>query len=219
MVAMHVVIMGCGRVGSRLARRLERQGHSVAVIDKDPLAFHLLDVDFKGIKVEGIGFDSNVLVQAGIERADVFIAVSSGDNSNFVAARIAKEIFHVPKVVARIYDPRRANIYRRSGIPTVAPVSFEVTKFSDLLFLQQSYARDTFGSGEVELMEFELPLNLAGRTVQEFEMPGEIRICAIERAGTALVPGPGTVLERFDIIHAAVLRSSGEKFKKMFFMA
>ncbi len=215
---MHVVIMGCGRVGSRLARRLERQGHSVAVIDKDPRAFHLLDVDFKGLKVEGIGFDSNVLVRAGIERADAFIAVSSGDNSNFVSARIAKDIFHVPKVVARIYDPRRANIYRRSGIPTVAPVAFEVTKFSDLLFLQESHTRDTFGSGEVELMEFELPLNLAGRTVGEFEVPGEIRICAVERGGSAFVPASGTAFERFDIVHAAVLRSSTEKFRKMFFM-
>ncbi len=219
MVFMHVVIMGCGRVGSRLARRLERQGHSVAVIDKDPRAFHLLDVDFKGLKVVGIGFDPAVLVQAGIERADAFVAVSSGDNSNFVSARIAKEVFHVPKVLARIYDPRRANIYRRSGIPAVAPVAFEVTRFSDLLFLEQSYARDTFGSGEVELMEFELPLNLEGRKVQEFEVPGEIKICAIERGGSAMVPAPGTVFKRFDIVNAAVLRSSTEKFKKMFFMA
>lgn len=215
---MHVVIMGCGRVGSRLARRLEKQGHSVAVIDKDPRSFHLLDVDFKGSKVEGIGFDSAVQVEAGVERADVFIAVSSGDNSNFVSSKIAKDVFHVPKVVARIYDPRRANIYRRSGISTVAPVAWEVNKFNDLLFLQQSFARDSFGAGEVELMEFELPQNLAGRPVRDFEVAGEIKICAIERAGSALIPAPGTAFERFDIVQAAVLRTTGPKFKKMFFM-
>ena len=163
-------------------------------------------MDFKGLKVEGIGFDSNVLVEAGIERADVFIAVTSGDNSNFVSSKIAKDVFHVPKVVTRIYDPRRAKIYRRSGISTVAPVAWEVNKITDLLFLQQSFARDTFGTGEVELMEFELPSNLAGRPVRDFEVPGEINVCAIERVGAAFIPVAGTTFERYDIVQVAVLR-------------
>jgi trk system potassium uptake protein TrkA len=215
---MHVVIMGCGRVGSRLARRLERQGHSVAVIDKDPRAFHLLDVDFKGIKVEGVGFDSDALQKAGIERADVFVAVSSGDNSNFVSCKIAKDVFRVPKVLARIYDPRRAQIYRRTGIPTVAPVAWATGKISDLIFLKQSYSRDTFGNGEVELIEFELPTNLAGRLVRDFEISGEVHIAAIEREGGAFIPVPGTTLMRNDLLSVLVLRSSINKFKKMFFM-
>jgi trk system potassium uptake protein TrkA len=215
---MHVVIMGCGRVGSRLARRLERQGHSVGVIDKDPRAFHLLDVDFKGIKVEGIGFDSEALERAGIERADVFVAVSSGDNSNFVSCKIAKDTYRVPKVLARIYDPRRAQIYRRSGIPTVAPVAWATSKMSDLIFLKQSYSRDTFGNGEVELIEFELPTNLIGRMVRDFEISGEIHIGAIEREGGAFIPVAGSTLMRGDLMSVLVLRSSIGKFKKMFFM-
>lgn len=215
---MHVVIMGCGRVGSRLARRLERQGHSVGVIDKDPRAFHLLDVDFRGIKVEGIGFDSETLEKAGIQRADVFVAVSSGDNSNFVSCKIAKDHYRVPKVLARIYDPRRAQIYRRSGVPTVAPVAWATSKISDLIFLKQSYSRDTFGSGEVELIEFELPSMLAGRMVREFKISGEVHIVTIEREGGAFIPVSGTTLMKGDLVNVLVLRQSMDKFKKMFFM-
>jgi len=216
---LHAVIMGCGRVGSRLARRLEKQGHSVAVIDKDARSFHLLDVGFQGKKVHGIGFDPNVLVEAGIEKADAFIAVSSGDNSNFVSSKIAKDVFHVPKVVARIYDPRRAMIYRRTGVPTVAPVAWGTNKIADLLFLQQSDTRDTFGNGEVELMEFELPSNLAGRPVRDFEVPGEIHVGAIERGGAAFMPVPASTFERNDLVSVMVLRASMVKFKKMFFMS
>ena len=215
---MHVVIMGCGRTGSRLARRLERQGHSVVVIDKDPTAFHLLDLEFKGRTVEGIGFDSEVLVEAGIERADVFIAVSSGDNSNIVSSIIAKDVFHVPKVVTRIYDPRRASIYRRFGIPTVAPVQWGVNKIFDLMFRERSFARDTFGSGEVEMMEFELPSNLVGRRVSEFEVPGEVHVAAIERFGEALLPVAGTTFQESDTVSVLVQRSAMDKYKKMFFL-
>lgn len=215
---MHVVIMGCGRTGSRLARRLERQGHSVAVVDKDPTSFHLLDVDFKGRVVEGIGFDSEVLVEAGIERADAFIAVSSGDNSNIVSSIIAKDVFHVPKVVTRIYDPRRAMIYRRFGIATVAPVQWGVNKVFDLMFRERSYSRDTFGSGEVEMMEFELPSNLVGRRVGEFEVPGEVQVAAIERLGAALLPVAGTTFQQGDTVSVLVLRQAMAKYKKMFFL-
>ena len=116
---MHIVIMGCGRVGSTLAHILEDQGHSVAVIDQDREAFRKLRSSFKGRKVSGIGFDQNVLIQAGIEEADAFAAVSSGDNSNVIAARVARESFGVRRVAARIYDPRRAEVYQRLGIPTV----------------------------------------------------------------------------------------------------
>ena len=216
---MHVVIMGCGRAGSRLARRLEKQGHSVAVIDKHPEAFHLLEPDFKGRAVRGVGFDSEVLIEAGIERADAFIAVSSGDNSNIISAVIAKDVFHVPKVITRIYDPRRARIYRRFGIPTVAPVQWGVNKVFDLLFRERSFSRDTFGAGEVELMEFELPSNLAGRRAGEFEVPGEVHVAAIERYGEGLLPVAGTVFEEGDTVSVLVLRSSIDKYNNMFFMA
>lgn len=211
--------MGCGRTGSRIARRLEKLGHTVAVIDKDPRAFHLLDTDFKGKAVEGIGFDSQVLLEAGIERADAFIAVGSGDNSNIVSSVISKDVFHVPKVITRIYDPRRASIYRRFGIPTIAPVRWGVNKALDLLFLEKIFTRDSFGNGEVELMELELPSSLAGRRVGEFEVPGEVTVASIERMGEAFIPVPGTVFKESDIVHLVLLRTSTEKVRRMFFMA
>ena len=216
---MHIVIMGCGRVGSRLARHLEEGGHSVAVIDKDATSFHLLGMEFKGKTVKGIGFDSNVLVEAGTERADAFIAVSSGDNSNIVSAVVAKDVFRVPKVITRIYDPKRARIYRRMGIPTISPVAWAMGKAMDLLFLEQSYTRDTFGNGEVELMEVRIPGALAGRQVRDFEIPGEISVASIERLGQASIPLAGTTFEEDDLVHVVVLRQSMDKFRKMFFMA
>lgn len=216
---MHIVIMGCGRVGSRLARRLDRQGHSIAIIDKNPEAFHLLGLDFKGKVVEGIGFDKEALIKAGIEKADAFIAVSSGDNSNFVSSRIAKDYFRVPKVVTRIYDPRRADIYRHVGVPTVAPVAWGTNKIFDLLFLQRTHSEYTFGSGEVELMQFEVPANLEGRLVRDFDVPGEIQVTAIERSGAPFIPVAGTALARNDVLSVAVARASMAKFEKLFFIA
>src|SRR5450759_569338 len=215
---MHVVIMGCGRAGARLARRLEHDGHSVAVIDKYPTAFQLLGLDFKGTTVTGIGFDPNVLIAAGIERADSYVAVSSGDNSNIVSSIVAKDVFHVPKVITRIYDPQRAQIYRRMGIPTVAPVTWGINKIMDLLFLHRSHSRDTFGNGEVELMELRVPEMLAGRMIREFEVPGEIHVASIERLGRAFMPVAGTKFEQDDIVNVIVLRESMDKYKKMFFI-
>ncbi len=216
---MHVVIMGCGRTGSQLARRLEEEGHSVTVIDKDPSAFHMLGTGFKGRTITGIGFDRDALVSAGIERADAFIAVSSGDNSNIVSSRVAKTVFRVPKVITRIYDPRRAQIYRGMGIPTVAPVTWGINRITDLLFLERTFSRDTFGNGEVELMELEIPANLDGRKVSDFEVPGEILVASIARLGKAFVPVSGTTFKDSDLVNVVVQRSSMDKFEKMFFLA
>jgi len=216
---MHVVIMGCGRAGARLATRLVKDGHTVAVIDKNPTAFHLLGLEFTGTTVTGVGFDPNAMVQAGIERADSFIAVSSGDNSNIVSSMVAKDVFHVPRVITRIYDPRRAQIYRRMGIPTVAPVTWGVNKIMDLLFLERTHSRDTFGNGEVELMEVRIPDTLASHMIREFEIPGEIHVASIERTGQAFMPVAGTRFEPEDILNVVVLRESMDKFRKMFFMA
>lgn len=215
---MYVVIMGCGRAGSVLARELDKEGHEVAVIDKDPIAFRVLG-DFKGKTVTGIGFDRDVLIKAGIERADAFIAVSSGDNSNIVSSRVAKTTFRVPKVITRIYDPRRAEIYRGMGIPTVAPVTWGINRITNLLFLERAFSRDTFGNGEVELLELEIPAGLDGRRVSDFEIPGEVKVAAVVRLGQALIPVAGTTLEERDLVNVAVLKSSTEKFKKMFFLA
>lgn len=216
---MHAVIMGCGRAGARLARRLESRGDTVAVIDKNPTAFHLLGMDFKGVTVTGVGFNPNALIAAGIERADAFIAVSSGDNSNIVSSIVAKDVFHVPRVITRIYDPQRAQIYRRMGIPTVAPVTWGINRIMDLLFLDRFHTRDTFGNGEVELMEVRIGEVLAERMIREFEVPGEIHVATIERLGSAFMPVAGTRFEHGDIVNVVVLRESMEKFRKMFFMA
>ncbi|MHB8780094.1 MAG: potassium channel family protein [Candidatus Geothermincolia bacterium] len=216
---LRVVIMGCGRVGSRIARRLVAGGHQVSVIDKNPEAFHLLGMDFAGTTVEGIGFDRDVLIRAGIEQADAFIAVSSGDNSNFVSSRIAKDAFRVPKVITRIFDPRRAKIYRHVGVPSVAPVAWAVTSIMNILFVTEAHARETFGSGEVQMMEFDLPIYLDGRQVHELEVPGEVDIACIERAGGAILPVAGTALEKNDRLQVLVHRSSMELFTKMYFGA
>ena len=216
---MHIVIMGCGRTGSRLARRLEGEGHSVAVIDKNPRAFHLLDVGSRAKAVRGTGFDAAVLVEAGIEKADVFVAVGSGDNSNIVSSVIAKEVFRVPRVITRIYDPRRAVIFRRFGIPTVAPVRWGVNRIMDLLTLDRATSRYTFGNGEVELLEVDLPDNMAGRSVSEVEEPGQIKVASIERAGQAIMPLSGTVFQKGDIAFLLVARGSMQKLDRMLFMS
>ncbi|MCG2796738.1 MAG: TrkA family potassium uptake protein [Actinomycetia bacterium] len=216
---MYVVIMGCGRSGSLLARKLDEEGHDVAVIDKNPVAFQVLGPDFKGKMVTGIGFDREVLIEAGIERTDAFIALSSGDNSNIVSSRVAKTTFRVPKVITRIYDPRRAEIYRGMGIPTVAPVTWGVNRIADLLFLQMTFSKDTFGNGEVELMELEIPTSLDERRLSDFEIPGEVLVASVVRLGEAFIPVPSTTLHARDLLNVVVLRSSMDKFKKMFFFA
>ncbi|MHB8895544.1 MAG: potassium channel family protein [Candidatus Geothermincolia bacterium] len=216
---MHIVILGCGRTGSRLAQHLSRQEHSVVVIDKDPDSFHLLGADFEGKTVTGIGFDSNVLLDAGIHDADAFIAVSSGDNSNIVASKVAKEVFNVPEVIARIYDPRRAEIYKRMGIPTVAPVTWGVNRILDILFVEGKAPLEKHGETESELLELDIhiPAKLAGRKVSEFEIAGEINVVAIERGGEVSMPTKDSVLEKGDLAHVVVNRAQVSKLRKTFF--
>jgi trk system potassium uptake protein len=216
---MHIVILGCGRAGSRLAQHLSGQGHSVAVIDKNPNAFHLLGADFKGKTITGVGFDSNVLLEAGIENADAFIAVSSGDNSNLVASKVAKDVFNVPQVIARIYDPRRAEIYKRMGIPTVAPVTWGVNRILDILFVEGKPATDKHGVLESELLELDvhIPAKLAGRKVGEFEISGEVKVVAIERGGEVFMPVEDTLFEKGDLAHVAVNRAHVNKLRETFF--
>jgi trk system potassium uptake protein TrkA len=198
---VHIVIMGCGRVGSSIAHTLEDRGHSVAVIDQDPEAFRKLRSGFKGSKVTGIGFDRDVLIEAGIERAGAFAAVSSGDNSNVIAARVARESFGVQRVAARIYDPRRASVYQRLGIPTVATVAWTADQMLRRLIPEgsQSLWRDQTGAvvlAEVAYSEFWL-----GQKVGELEMAARTRIAFISRLGEPVVPGPNLVLQEGDVVH------------------
>ena len=192
---MHVVIMGCGRVGSELAARLESGEHTATVIDKNPAAFRMLRYQFKGKKIEGYGFDDDILREAGIERAEAFAAVSSGDNSNIVAARLAREKFEVPLVVARIYDPRRAEIYQRLGIPTVATVKWTTDQVA-------SDWRDP--NAEIALITLVLPGQWAGWKVEELEAEGHRRVVGVTRTGHARIVGPQTTLQEGDQVHLAV---------------
>jgi trk system potassium uptake protein len=198
---VHIVIMGCGRVGSRIAHTLEDRGHSVAIIDQDPEAFRKLRSGFKGIKVTGIGFDRDVLTEAGIQRAGAFAAVSSGDNSNVIAARVARESFGVQRVVARIYDPRRASVYQRLGIPTVATVAWTVDQMLRKLMPEgaESLWRDP--TGAIVLAEVAYSDAWLGQKVGDLETAAGTRIAFISRLGEALVPGPGLVLQEGDVVH------------------
>src|SRR5580658_1168686 len=191
--------MGCGRVGSTLAHILEDRGHSVAVIDQDPEAFRRLRASFKGKKITGVGFDQDVLQAAGIERAGAFAAVSSGDNSNVIAARVARESFGVRRVVARIYDPRRASVYQRLGIPTVATVAWTADQMLRRLLPEGSESLWRDPTGAVVLAEVAYSDAWLGQKVCELEAAAGARIAFISRLGEALVPGPAVVLQEGDV--------------------
>ncbi|MFZ3062750.1 MAG: NAD-binding protein [Actinomycetota bacterium] len=212
---MKVIVAGCGRVGSSLANRLSMEGHDVAVVDKDPTSFERLGKTFKGITVKGFVFDGEALKKAGIERADAFISVTSGDNSNVVAATIAKDIYRVPKVVARIYEPRRAEIYRRLGIPTVSTVTWASNEILTLVLHTEITTEATFGDGEVQLARIEIPPRLVGRTVDDISIPGEILISAIVRGGKSFIPTAGAVFQEHDLVKLVVLTTALPKLKRM----
>lgn len=198
---VNIVIMGCGRVGSALAENLDAAGHHVAIIDQNIEAFKKLDPAFSGKIVKGVGFDRDRLREAGIEEADAFAAVSSGDNSNIISARVARETFGVPNVVARIYDPRRAEIYQRLGIETVATVAWTTQQFMRRLI---PIATEEFRDATGTLTLAELPYNPAwiGQRVAKLGKDSGARIAFINRLGNAVLPDQATVIQESDIIHA-----------------
>jgi trk system potassium uptake protein len=198
---VHIVIMGCGRVGSTIAHILEDHGHSVAVIDQDPDAFRKLSAGFKGTKITGIGFDRDVLIEAGIEHADGFAAVSSGDNSNVIAARVVRESFGVGRVVARIYDPRRAEVYQRLGIPTVATVRWTADQMLRKLLPEGAQPLWRDPTGAIVLAEMAYSDRWLGEKVTSLEDAARTKIAFISRLGEAMMPSPGTVLQEGDVLH------------------
>ncbi len=198
---MHIVIMGCGRVGSTIVHILEDLGHSVAVIDQDPDAFRKLSAGFKGSKITGVGFDRDVLIEAGIEHADAFAAVSSGDNSNVIAARVVRESFGVNRVVARIYDPRRAEVYQRLGIPTVATVRWTADQMLRKLLPEGAQPLWRDPTGAIVLAEVAYDDRWLGEKATALEEAARTRIVFISRLGEAMMPGPGTVLQEGDVLH------------------
>src|SRR5438874_3286278 len=177
---MHIVIMGCGRVGAELTVQLAKAGHSVAIIDKREEAFERLPPGFEAQKVVGLGFDRTVLEEADITHAKAFVAVSNGDNSNIVSARVAREHFHVPKVIARIYDPRRAEIYERLNIPTVASVRWAAQQIQFLLFHGKEEMRESVAGGSLLHYALEVPDHLIGKPVASVEADGRVDVSAVE---------------------------------------
>lgn len=202
---MHVVIMGCGRVGSSLAASLERLGHEVAVIDRDASSFRRLGPDFAGQQVAGMGFDRDVLLAAGIERAGAFAAVSSGDNSNIISARVARESFGVDRVVARIYDAGRAKVYERLGIPTVATVPWTTDRFLRTLLDDSSALAWRDPSGTVAVVAVDLHEDWAGRRVSELEQTLGARVAFIVRVGNGVLPDRHTAVQAQDQVFIAAV--------------
>ena len=205
---MHIVIMGCGRVGSTLAQSLEKRGHTVAVIDQNPDAFRRLGPNFVGSTVTGVGFERGTLEEAGIERADAFAAVSSGDNSNIISARLARETFGVQRVVARIYDPRRAAVYERLGIPTVATVRWTSDQVLRALMPESSVEVWRDPSGSVVMIE--PPLNPAWltRKISALEEATGVRVAYLMRLGVGHLCSKSTVIQEGDRIF--LLASEGQ---------
>jgi trk system potassium uptake protein TrkA len=212
---MHIVIGGYGRVGKQMARSLTEHGHTVAVIDHSPASFGASDDVFRGQRLVGEVFDRETLELAGIEKADCFAAVTSGDNSNVVSARIARLRYEVPNVLARIYDPRRAELYRELGIHTISSVEWASAQLLAMIASPELQSGYQFGAGEVELFEVDAPRSLFGARLPAFEIPGEIRVAAVVRDHRAIVPAPGLTVEPGDRLYVSVLHESVSKFESM----
>jgi trk system potassium uptake protein TrkA len=210
-----MIIVGCGRNGSGLALALSKMGHAVTVIDSDPSAFKALGAAFKGDTVEGVGFDRDILEKAKIDRTDALAAFTSSDESNAVIARIAREVYHVPKVVARLYDREKAEIYRRLGVQTLSSTTWGIKKAADLLCYSPLNTVFTVGNGGVDLVEMELPPLLAGHKVLDLTVPGEIHVTAIERGNKTVLPTGGTVLQKGDILYIAVVPASSGRLRRL----
>jgi trk system potassium uptake protein TrkA len=208
--------MGCGRVGTTIAKSLEAAGHSVAIVDQDATAFRRLPADFAGKQVTGVGFDRDTLIEAGIEQASAFAAVSSGDNSNIIAARVARETFGIDNVVARIYDPRRAEVYSRLGIPTVATVRWTADSMLRRLIPDGAHSEWADPTGHIALCEIAYDIGWVGRSVGEIQSAAEgIRVAFLSRYGEAILPTQETALQDGDQLFVLVIRSDIKRFETL----
>jgi trk system potassium uptake protein TrkA len=201
---LHVVVVGCGRVGSGLARVLEDGGHTVAVIDKNQKAFRRLPEGFGGRAVLGVGFDRDLLRQAGIEEAAALAAVTNGDNSNIMVARTAREVFGIERVIALIFDPRRAAIYERLGIPTIATVQWTTDRVLRRILPDAPATEWTDPSASVVLVERPVAASWAGRRLGDLDVAGLARVVALSRLGVAQVPQSDLVTQEGDVVYMSV---------------
>ncbi|HQX02162.1 MAG TPA: TrkA family potassium uptake protein [Anaerolineales bacterium] len=212
---MKVIIMGCGRVGSQVSLLLARHGHEVIVIDHDANALTKLGTDFKGRVVRGIGFDRNILIEAGVETAEGFVAASSSDNANIVAARIARNIFRVPRVVARLYDPVRAEVYQRLGLTTISSTAWGAERIVEVVTHNDLDVLNVFSDGGTTMIRVESPARLNGHRVAQLNIPGEVSVTAITRSDRTFIPVSGTEFQDGDILYLAVIPSAMNRLEEM----
>jgi trk system potassium uptake protein TrkA len=212
---MRVVIVGCGRVGSELANALSAERHEVVIIDRNPLSFGRLSREFSGRMLTGVGFDRDILQKADIEGTEALAATTDSDNVNIVVAVTAKETFKVPHVVARIYDPQAAQLYRREGIPTVSPTQWAANTMKTMIANPRLATLATCGSGEVEFLKVEVPKSLAGRIIRDLTLPGEAQVGALVRRGQGMIPTLETRLEAGDVLHMAAAVAAIPKLEKL----
>ncbi len=212
---MYVVIVGCGRVGSELAKLLSGEGHNVVVVDSDKKSFERLGQTFNGITLVGNGCDEELLKEAGIEKADAFCAVTNGDNTNIMAAQIAKKMFKIPKVIARIYDPRRAHIYHKLGLDVISGTVLLAAMMRDKI-IESHFTSYLIESGELGVMEIKITEKFVGKIVSELNIPGEFLIATILKKKGIVIPGPDTKLEKNDILLGVVKTINLKKVREFF---
>ncbi len=212
---MYVIILGCGRVGSELAKLLSNEGHNVVVIDKNSISFDRLGKTFNGITLVGNGFDLELLKTAGIAQANAFCAVTNGDNTNLVAAQVAKKIFNVPKVIVRVYDPSRANIYKALGLDVISGTILFASMIRDKV-VESKFSSYLIESGELGVLEIEVSKDMNGHPVSDINIPGELIVTTIRRIEGVIIPDPATKVKEGDMLLAVVKTSGLEKAKKKF---
>jgi trk system potassium uptake protein len=212
---MFVIIVGCGRVGSELAKLLSQEGNDVVVIDKNPESFDRLGGTFNGVTTTGNGFDLELLKQVGIEKADAFCAVTNGDNTNLVSAQAAKKIFNVPKVIARIYDPQRAHIFKALGLDIISGTILFAAMLRDKI-IESRFSSWLIESKDMGVLEIEVKNDLTGKTVEDINMPRELLVVAIRKLDGVFIPEPKTVLRPKDVLMAVVKVESLQKVKEKF---
>lgn len=207
--------MGCGRVGILLTQELSKAGHDVTVIDKNPHAFDRLPPGFDAKEIVGIGFDREVLEEAGIKEADAFLAVSSGDNSNIVSARVAREYYHVPRVIARIYDPLRADIYERLNIPTVSTTKWGVKQIMLMLIHERAEVKEALAAGDLLRMRVEVPDHLVGKKVADMNVEGKVLVAGVDRGGKGFIPMASSTFQHGDFVALIVQKDAAEKLDEL----
>lgn len=212
---MNAIVVGCGKLGSGLAVNLIQKGYSVTVIDENPDTFTMLGTDFKGKTIVGLGFDKGILEKAGIKSADALIACCKSDVTNALIGRISRNIYRVPHVISRIYDPRKAEIYHTLGIQTISATTWGIKRVTELLSYSQLDVVTTIGDDNVELVRIDTPALLVNKTVNELTVQGEIQVVAINRDYKTFLPTFGTKLKQNDVIYISVLSSATGRLKSL----